>query len=311
MKRVLLFIKENLDITQKEAKSTLAFLSVTLFSILIYGVVNYVTISSESETLVTIYAAETPPVKTESPKSYEAKPTFNQSVERFRFNPNTATKEDFIQLGIPAYVANSILKYRDKGGSFRTKADFKKIYNLKPELYGELYRWIDLPESRPSFDKEEYRAESSIPTKISETSAKEKTYTNTPNPPLKKFDINTADTTLLKKVRGIGSTYASRIVKYRDAMGGFHSLSQLEETYGLPPETVNELKKFASIETKHKTIQINEVESLKHPTLKFAQAKAIIAYRNQHGPFTSIQDLNNIKLLDEETITKIAPYLSF
>ena len=311
MKRLHQLLKDNLDITLKEAKSTLAFLSVALLSILVYGIVNYFTGSSHTEVVLKTYAAETPPVKEEKvSKNYENKSSDNLSAERFKFNPNTTSKEDFVRLGIPTYVANSILKYRSKGGSFRTKADFKKIYNLKPELYADLYAWIDLPESKPAFDREEFRAENnySVPTEKRETTKPyplKETYT------LQKFDINTADTTQLKKLKGIGSAYASRIVKFRDALGGFHSLSQLDETYGIAPEAIAELKKYAVIETAHKTIKINDVDNIKHPALKFAQAKAIIAYRNQHGAFSSLQDLNKIKLLNEETIQKIAPYLSF
>lgn len=311
MKRIIQLLKENLDITQKEAKSTLAFLSLALFSILVYGIINYLTSSSHTEVILKTYAAEAPPVKEEEvSKKYDNKPSYNSPAERFKFNPNTTSKEDFVRLGIPAYVANSIVNYRNKGGSFRTKADFKKIYNLKPELYAELYNWIDLPESKPVYTREEFRAENSY-SAPSEKKEVTKNYPVKETHTAQKFDINTADTTQLKRVKGIGSTYASRIVKFRDALGGFHSLSQLEETYGISPEAITELKKYASVETAHKTIRINEVDNIKHPALKFAQAKAIIAYRNQHGPFSSLQDLQKIKLLNEETIQKIAPYLTF
>lgn len=310
MKRIIQLLKENLDITQKEAKSTLAFLSVALFSIFCYLVINRLTSSSEAAVIIKTYETEKPLEIQKNPSSYERKPYAKSEAERFKFNPNQASKEDFIRLGIPPYVANSILNYRNKGGTFRYKTDFKKIYNLKPELYAELYNWIDLPESKPVYTSEEYRAENSY-SAPSEKKEVVKNYPVKETNAVQKFDINTADTTQLKRVRGIGSTYASRIVKFRDALGGFHSLSQLEETYGIAPEAVTELKKYALIETTHKTIKINEVENIKHPALKFAQAKAIIAYRNQHGPFSSLQDLQKIKLLNEETIQKIAPYLSF
>jgi competence protein ComEA len=311
LKRLIHFLKENLDITRKEAQSTLAFLSVALLSILVYIIVNYLTSSSHTEVVLKTYSAEKPPVKEENAeRTFQNKPTITTTAERFRFNPNSASKEEFIRLGIPTYVANSIQKYRDKGGSFRYKTDFKKIYNLKPELYAELYPWIDLPKTKPAYDREEYRAEYS-PSSKPEKQEVTKSYPIKETTALQKFDINSADTTQLKKVKGIGSTYASRIIKFRDALGGFHSLNQLEETYGIAPEAVTELKKYALIESRHKTIKINEVDNIKHPTLKFAQAKAIIAYRNQHGPFSSLQDLSKIKLLNEETILKIAPYLSF
>lgn len=308
LKRLIHFLKENLDISMKEAKSTLAFVSVALFSMIIYLTVNRYTTGRQTEVIIETYSNEKPPEKVEETafeKVYENEK--NKNYERFKFNPNLATKEEFSKLGIPEYVSKTILKYRAKGGKFKFKNDFQKIYSLKPELYAELYAWIDLPEKTITPDREEFRAETS----------KEPTHTLSETPKaykpktIQSFDINTADTAQLKELKGIGSVYASRIVKFRDGLGGFHSISQIDETYGLSPEALIELKKYGIVKTVHRKISINEVESFKHPYLKFNQVKAIISYRKQHGKFNSAEDLKNVKILDEETIRKISPYLSF
>ena len=119
---------------------------------------------------------------------------------------------------------------------------------------------------------------------------------------------------MFKNISGIGSGYAKRIVKYRESLGGFANAEQVRETFGLPPETADELLKFGFVKNENvKRLKINELalENLKHPYLRFFQAKAIIAYREQHGAYKSAEDLKNIKVLDEATIERLKPYLEF
>lgn len=301
MKQLINYIRDNLDITQREAKSTLAFLTVAAVSLITYLVVNKYTTNKHVEFTLKTYAAELPPEPENNYNTY-SKPIKNKA-EFFPFNPNTASKDELQKLGIPHYVANTIIKYRNKGGSFKYKSDLQKIYSLKPETYALLYNYIDLPIKSQPVGVEEYKVINTRP-------KEEEKPVKVENKPLS-FDINQADTTTLKKVRGIGSVYAGRIVRFRDALGGFHNLNQLDETYGISPEALLEIKKVAQINSTVEKININTVSNFKHPYLKAHQIKAIIAYRNQHGAFSSVQDLRNIKLLNEETIEKITPYLSF
>jgi DNA uptake protein ComE-like DNA-binding protein len=113
------------------------------------------------------------------------------------------------------------------------------------------------------------------------------------------------------QIKGIGKVFASRIMKYRDILGGFHSVDQVGETYGIDPLVLPELKKYAVLNTKVKKIRINDLENFRHPYLKYNQVKVIVAYRKQHGNFKNAEDLKQIKILDEATISKIEPYLEF
>lgn len=293
MKKILYYLRENLEITTREAKSTLAFLLTAIASTGIYITVNFLTRSEYARYTVEKYAAEAPPVKKEEPP-----------LKKFRFDPNKATAAQLTSLGISPRTANTILNYRAKGGKFRYRQDLQKIYSLKPEVYAELEDWIDLPE-KPGIGE-------NLPQKEKEREkpgpVKEKAKAMPPELP---FDINTADTTALKKLRGIGSVFAARIIRFRDALGGFHSLEQLEETYGISPEALAALRKGVVIGSPVKPVFINETDTFRHPYLKSHQVKAILAYRKQHGRFGSVDDLYKIKLLDEETIEKIKPYLSF
>ena len=103
------------------------------------------------------------------------------------------------------------------------------------------------------------------------------------------IDINTADTSAFISLPGIGSKLAARIVNFRDKLGGFYSIDQVGETFGLPDSTFQKIKQYLKLEnTSIKKININTatVDELKaHPYIKYSVANPIIAYRNEHGPF--------------------------
>ncbi len=283
MKKILYYLRENLEITTREARSTLAFLITAVISTGIYIIVSFLTRSHHARYTVKKYATELPL----PPKEMPTVP----KKEKFRFDPNRAGREQLIALGIPPRTSDHILNYRKKGGKFRYREDLRKIYTLRPEVYARLEEWIDLPVKNGISPKE--------------STGRIKTENIVP------FDINTADTTALKKLKGIGSVLATRIIRFRDALGGFHSVEQLDETYGIPPEVLLILKKAVIIGSPVKLIPVNEAESIKHPYIRSYQAKALLAYRKQHGPFHSVEDLYQIKVLDEETLQKLKPYLSF
>ena len=133
--------------------------------------------------------------------------------------------------------------------------------------------------------------------------------------PVPRFDINTADTTQLSAIRGIGSILSSRIVKFRNKLGGFVSQEQYQEVYGLPPEVVVELRKSTYISTGFQPtkidINIADVATLSaHPYLTYRQSRSIVHYRSQHGPFLKLGVLGDLVLIDSATLGKITPYLT-
>lgn len=237
-----------------------------------------------------------------------------KAYKNFNFDPNTASVDQFEALGLPKFIAERIDKYRSKGGKFRKKEDFAKIYGLLPDTYERLEPYITLP----SADDEALRTPQAEATNVervaalSETKTVEATAKNTTKQPIR-FDLNTADTTDFMKIKGIGSGYAKRIIKFRDMLGGFASTEQIRETYGLPPETVEEILKYGFLKSEIKKLKINQISlaAFRHPYLKYHQTKAIIAYREQHGAFKNSEDLKQIKILDEATILKILPYIEF
>jgi competence protein ComEA len=241
----------------------------------------------------------------------------NNSTENssfFAFDPNQISVNQWKSLGLKPYLAERIEKYRSKGGKFKIKSDLQKIYGFPEDLYKRLYAYIQLPESlTDSKVTKEYKQEKSTDV-ISENFPK-KEYSKKGNT-LQTFDINTADTAQLKQIRGIGAVISERIVKFRNSVGGFHSLEQVKEVYGIKDEVYQELSKYAlmskGFEVKKININTATLDLLKaHPYIGYKNAQIIINYRNQHGNYTSADDLLKTKVIDQTQVEKLKPYLVF
>ena len=130
-------------------------------------------------------------------------------------------------------------------------------------------------------------------------------------------ELNSADTTRLKMLRGIGSGYAKMIVAYREKLGGFYAASQLLEVYKFPDETYQKIKHQLSVDTTLiRKIKINEatVKELKsHPYISYYQALSIVENRELQPEmrYNSLYDMVVDEDLKEEDILRVAPYFSF
>lgn len=212
------------------------------------------------------------------------------------FNPNNAMEEEMVSSGVPDFIARRIIKFRRKGGVFKTKEDFKKIYGLSEKTYQQLLPYIRL-ESTPI-------AVNPV-TKINGSNTK--TF-STP------FDLNKADSLTLVSLKGIGPVLASRILRYRLRLGGFISLQQLKEVYGLDSMALKEINSYGYIEENFSPnkIDVNSSDEkllFTHPYIGKKIAGMIFNYRAQHGNFTSPEQLRNIRSIPEQALSKILPYV--
>lgn len=207
------------------------------------------------------------------------------SATLFHFNPNDLPEAQWAKLGLTEQQINGIKNYEAKGGHFYTKADLKKMYSLSADDYKRLAPYIDLPEKVGYVEK-----------------------TNAI------VDINSADTTKLMQIRGIGNGYARIIIRYRDRLGGFYKKEQLKEVTGLDSLTYQDIIPYIKIDAaKIIKIDLNKatVNSLAvFPYLSYKQKNAIVEYRNQHGNYTQLADLKNIPIIDDVILRKIEPYIS-
>jgi len=214
----------------------------------------------------------------------------------FIFDPNTVDSVTFVRLGLKPFIASNILKFRNKGGKFRTAESFSKVYGIYPEKFKELEPYIAIVEAKQT-TKDSIKSPST--TKIKNIVV----------------DLNSADTTELMKVYGLGRGYAKAIVRFRQQTGGFVIVEQLRELYGMSEENFNKISPSCKINLELvKKIQINtaSVERLNaHPYLNFYESKAIYEYRRRKGKLQNANELKAISELKPETIRKIQPYLSF
>ena len=129
------------------------------------------------------------------------------------------------------------------------------------------------------------------------------------------IELNTADTSQLTQLHGIGMSFAKRIISYRGRLGGFYKKEQLKEVFGLDSLTYAGLQSQVSVDpSRIKKIPINKVtfDDLSHfPYLSYKQMNAIIQFREQHGNYESLSDMKNIAIMNDGILRKIEPYITF
>jgi DNA uptake protein ComE-like DNA-binding protein len=224
-------------------------------------------------------------------------------VTLFPFDPNKLPLDQWVALGLSERQAAVIHKYEAGGGRFRSKRDVSRMRVVDPELYARWAPYIQLPDSlapKEFPDRGYARQERTFPERHA----------------ARAVEVNTTDSAGLVAVPGIGPSFAKGIIKYRDKLGGFHSLDQLAEVYVLKdkPDAVVKLKERLVVDTLMvRRIPVNTapVEELAaHPYLGWKVAKALVAYRGQHGPFRNVADIKGCVLVSDSLCRKLAPYLS-
>jgi len=221
--------------------------------------------------------------------------------ELFAFDPNTLDSAGFVSLGLRPFMAKNIINYRKKGGKFKTADDFAKIYGISAEQFEKLKPFIKI--------SSEFLAQNSY----EKTDTYEQKYTEKSD--TISIELNSADTAVLQKLRGIGPGWAKAIVAYRQKLGGFVSVNQLLEIKNFPPETLAKIEKNIFVDaSKIQKIEVNRanVEFMKkHPYLDFYKAKALYELRLNKRTLKSIEELKVLPEFTGEDLQKIAPYLDF
>ena len=237
---------------------------------------------------------------TKRPVQYYA--TESRNTERFPFDPNTADSTQLLRLGLQPWQVRNIYKYRAHGGIYQQKEDFARLYGLTVKQYRELEPYIRI--------SNDYRPASTL---VGERSKIER---DTLRYPVKiqadeHVVLNTADTTQLKKVPGIGSYYASEIFRHGQWLGGYVSVDQLDEIEDFPKEAK---KYFVIANANPRRLNINRLtlqQLRRHPYINFYQAKAITDYRRLHGNIKSLNELRLSKDFPEEAIHRREPYIEY
>ncbi len=221
------------------------------------------------------------------------------STQLFYFDPNQASLSDFIALGVPEKTAQTIIKYRSKGGKFRKSEDLQKIYTLQAEVYKRIAPYIRISSESTNWV-------SNYPQKNFDKNSR---YTEPSS-----VSVNTASKEQLQQLRGVGPAYAAKIISVRNRLGGFLNLEQFESLCALPDSTFQAIKDKLEIDSKAiQKIDINQAskEALEqHPYIGSKLAESIILLRNDLKGFKKIEQLRMVPLINEEKYRKIVPYIS-
>jgi DNA uptake protein ComE-like DNA-binding protein len=129
------------------------------------------------------------------------------------------------------------------------------------------------------------------------------------------IDLNRADSLDLLPLPGIGPVFSSRIIRYRDLLGGFVTHEQLREVYGLPAETVEMMKLRTVIDSaavrKMDLDSVSFRELLRHPYFQIELVRELMEFRDLMGPIHSLEALKINNLVSDSTLRRISPYLKW
>ncbi len=220
---------------------------------------------------------------------FEEKTQEPSKLTPFTFDPNTLDSLGFAKMGLRPKLIHTILNYRNKGGHFYSKEDVKKMYGLKDEEYVQMESYIQI---------------NSVKNKWNQTAQQANLH----------IEINSADTSELVKLNGIGAKLSMNIIQYRKQLGGFYTINQLNEVYGISPETFTKIKNQIWVnQSKIQKINLNEItynELNQHPYFKGNLCKEIIDLRKKKDyHLENIEEIKEIALINDEIFRKIAPYI--
>jgi len=225
----------------------------------------------------------------------ESKSTFTQKEKLLTplpFDPNTADSNLLDRIGFNRKQIAQIVNYRNAGGKFEVKNDFRKIYSVSDKDFKILENYILLPSMIvPKADAPLYEN----------------------NYPDFEIEINTADSIALIKLKGVGPVFANRIISYRKKLGGFYDKSQLLEVYGLDTNRYFKLVDHLLVDTAQLVkIDLNSAtfnDFLNHPYFEYYLVKSIFNYKEAVGEFNSVEELRQVNMVYDQLFEKIRPYL--
>lgn len=220
------------------------------------------------------------------------------------FDPNTTDSTLLLSLGLQPWQVRSIYRYRAKGGIYRQPSDFARLYGLTVKQYKELLPYIHI--------SDEYKPAAEV---YGRTDALRSGRDTLRYPvklqPGQYVTLDDADTASLRKVPGIGRYYASRIVRYRNDLGGYVSVAQLSEIEGIPEAALSYFRVTGGAVRKLNLNRLTLNELKHHPYINFYQVRRIIDYRRLKGPLHSIDDLRLLKNFSQRDIDRLRPYVEF
>ena len=231
---------------------------------------------------------------------------YPQPVIRLQpFDPNTADSILLVTVGFKPWMARNLIRYRNAGKVFRCPEDLQRLYGMTDSLYSTLLPFIQI-------DTAMFASSFGIGRGVSDTDTVITAYT----PRIKRdtiLDLNTADTTELMLLRGVGRFTAMQIIRYRQALGGYYSTSQLYEISEIANDRIDSLLPHLYADTSLITpIDVNRAsvkQLYSHPYISYKQAEQLYDLRRRKLRLHSPDELSAVFSPDERQ--RLLPYLRF
>jgi competence protein ComEA len=219
------------------------------------------------------------------------------------FNPNLITAKDLTDFGLPDNLIKNWIKYITKGGHFNSVSDVKKLWGMTDSIFFKLEPYIIITEKIKS-NSQIINKKNFFPVQITR-------YNNNDN----SVELNSADSSVLCDLPGIGPGFSKRIMKYRDKLGGYANKIQLLEVYGFTPEMYAKVegRLFVNSDIIRK-INVNTSDfkvMIKHPYFTKDVVIRILEYRKIQGKISNIDELYKVKLLEKQVVEKLIPYIQY
>ena len=220
------------------------------------------------------------------------------------FDPNTADSTLLLSLGLQPWQVRSIYRYRAKGGIYRQPSDFARLYGLTVKQYKELLPYIHI--------SDEYKPAAEVYGRTDAVrSGRDTLRYPVKLQPGQYVTLDDADTASLRKVPGIGRYYASRIVRYRNDLGGYVSVAQLSEIEGIPEAALSYFRVTGGAVRKLNLNRLTLNELKHHPYINFYQAKAFVEYRKKKGDLHSLKPFALYEEFSDTDLERISHYICF
>ena len=226
-----------------------------------------------------------------------------EGTRLYPFNPNYISDYKGYKLGMSVLEIDRLLAYRKQNKFVNSSEEFQKVTKVSDSLLSRIAPYFKFPDW-----VNEKRKNNSI--------SIYKTPVFATNEKLVELDINTASLEDLVQVYGIGEVIAQRILSFRESLGSFVAMEQLNEVWGLSPEVLVNLNKRFKVKSLLgiKKVNINNAtikELAQFPYFKYTLAKQIVIYRSMNGAIIETADLTKIKGMPNDKIKIIALYLDF
>lgn len=221
----------------------------------------------------------------------------------YPFNPNFITDFKGYKLGMSVSEIDRLLAFRKQNKYVNSSEEFQTVTKVSDSLlsiispYFKFPDWVNDKKEFKSYDNSKYKA----------FAKKDK---------IEVIDINQATQEDLVKIYGIGDVISVRILKFKESLGGFVSMEQMNDLWGLSPEVVEKLNAHFNISTlpNVKKIDINNAsikELSQFPYFNSQLARQIVTFRSMNGDLKNVDDLTKIKGLSIDKANIIALYLAF